>query len=167
MITVTGGKLTTYRKMAQDAVDTALLAIGRRSRCKTKSLSLVGATTSSAKTSDAQDQHLLSRFGSESKVIKNLIADDKNLGEQLIPGLPYLRAEAVFAVTHELATTLDDILSRRTRCRIINRRATVAGARNVAELVAPLLGWSEQEINNEVLAFVDSCAQEDEAAISN
>jgi glycerol-3-phosphate dehydrogenase len=167
MITVTGGKLTTYRKMAQDAVDTALLAIGRRSRCKTKSLSLVGATTSSAKTSDAQDQHLLSRFGSESKIIKNLIADDKNLGEQLIPGLPYLRAEAVFAVTHELATTLDDILSRRTRCRIINRRATVAGARNVAELVAPLLGWSEQEINNEVLAFVDSCAQEDEAAISN
>ncbi len=167
MITVTGGKLTTYRKMAQDAVDAALLTLNKRSRCKTKNLSLVGAKSKTAKTNDAQDQHLFSRFGSESEIIKNLIADDKNLGEQLIPGLPYLRAEAVFAVTHELATTLDDILSRRTRSRIINRRATVASARNVAELVAPLLGWSEQEINNEVLAFVDSCAQEDEAAISN
>ena len=153
--------------MAQDAVDAALLTLNKRSRCKTKNLSLVGAKSKTAKTNDAQDQHLFSRFGSESEIIKNLIADDKNLGEQLIPGLPYLRAEAVFAVTHELATTLDDILSRRTRSRIINRRATVASARNVAELVAPLLGWSEQEINNEVLAFVDSCAQEDEAAISN
>ena len=153
--------------MAQDAVDAALLTLNKRSRCKTKNLSLVGAKLKTAKTNDAQDQHLFSRFGSESEIIKNLIADDKNLGEQLIPGLPYLRAEAVFAVTHELATTLDDILSRRTRSRIINRRATVASARNVAELVAPLLGWSEQEINNEVLAFVDSCAQEDEAAISN
>ena len=77
-----------------------------------------------------------------------------------------LRAEAIFAVTHEMANTLDDILSRRTRSRIINRRATVANARDVAKLVAPLLGWSEQEINNEVLAFANSCSLEDEASVT-
>jgi glycerol-3-phosphate dehydrogenase len=95
-----------------------------------------------------------------------LIKRDASLGEQLIPGLPYLRAEAIFAVTHEMANTLDDILSRRTRSRIINRRATVANARDVAKLVAPLLGWSEQEIANQVLAFANSCSLEDEASVT-
>lgn len=166
MITVTGGKLTTYRQMAEDAVDQALLSLGEKARCKTKGLSFVGASTSDVKKDSAIDQHLFSRFGSEAKAIRDLIKNDTSLGEQLIPGLPYLRAEAVFAVTHEMATTLDDILSRRTRSRIINRRATVANARNVAELVAPLLNWSDQEINNQVLAFANSCSLEDEASVT-
>ena len=144
MITVTGGKLTTYRKIAEDAVDQALLSLDKKARCKTKGLPLIGASSKNVKNSDARDQHLFSRFGSESQIIRDLIKQDESLKEQLIPGLPYLRAEAVFAVTHEMAITLDDILSRRTRSSIINRRATVANARNVAELIAPFLGWSEQ-----------------------
>jgi glycerol-3-phosphate dehydrogenase len=164
MITVTGGKLTTYRKMAEDAVDLAVLSLNKKARCKTKGLSFIGASFKSIRNSDARDQHLFLRFGSEALIVTDLIKQDASLGEQLIPGLPYLRAEAVFAVTHEMAKTLDDILSRRTRSRIINRRATVANARNVAELVAPLLGWSGQEINNQVLAFANSCALEDEAS---
>ena len=166
MITVTGGKLTTYRKMAEDAVDQAVVSLGKKARCKTKGLSLIGASSKSVKNSDARDQHLFSRFGGESQIIRDLIKQDESLNEQLIPGLPYLRAEAIFAVTHEMAITLDDILSRRTRSRIINRRATVANARNVAELVAPFLGWSEQEINNQVLAFANSCSLEDEASVT-
>ena len=166
MITVTGGKLTTYRKMAEDAVDQALLSLDKKARCKTKGLPLIGASSKNVKNSDARDQHLFSRFGSESQTIRDLIKQDESLKEQLIPGLPYLRAEAVFAVTHEMAITLDDILSRRTRSRIINRRATVANARNVAELIAPFLGWSEQEINNQVLAFANSCSLEDEASVT-
>ena len=166
MITVTGGKLTTYRKMAEDAVDQALLSLDKKARCKTKGLPLIGASSKNVKNSDARDQHLFSRFGSESQLIRDLIKQDESLKEQLIPGLPYLRAEAVFAVTHEMAITLDDILSRRTLSRIINRRATVANARNVAELIAPFLGWSEQEINNQVLAFANSCSLEDEASVT-
>ena len=166
MITVTGGKLTTYRKMAEDAVDQALLSLDKKARCKTKGLPLIGASSKNVKNSDARDQHLFSRFGSESQIIRDLTKQDESLKEQLIPGLPYLRAEAVFAVTHEMAITLDDILSRRTRSRIINRRATVANARNVAELIAPFLGWSEQEINNQVLAFANSCSLEDEASVT-
>ena len=166
MITVTGGKLTTYRKMAEDAVDQALSSLGKKARCRTKGLPFIGASSKSVKNKDAREQHLFSRFGSEAKIVTDLIKQDASLSEQLIPGLPYLRAEAIFAVTHEMANTLDDILSRRTRSRIINRRATVANARDVAELVAPLLGWSEQEIANQVLAFANSCSLEDEASVT-
>lgn len=165
MITVTGGKLTTYRKMAQDAVDAALLSLKISSRCRTKSLQFVGAInlTDEKKTSPT-DQHLFSRFGSEIEVIHEFISRDASLGEPLIPGLPYLRAEAVFAVTHEMARTLDDILTRRTRCRLLNRRASVAGARQVATLIAPLLNWSAQDIERQITQFVESCAREDTAA---
>jgi glycerol-3-phosphate dehydrogenase len=166
MITVTGGKLTTYRKMAEDAVDQAILSLDKKARCRTKGLSFIGASSKSVKNKDAREQHLFSRFGTETPIITDLIKQDASLGEQLIPGLPYLRAEAIFAVTHEMANTLDDILSRRTRSRIINRRATVANARDVAKLVAPLLGWSDQEIANQVLAFANSCSLEDEASVT-
>jgi len=165
VITIAGGKLTTYRKMAQDTVDKVLETLNQTARCKTKNLKVIGAESSARKTSDRQTLHLSSRFGSEAKNIVAMIEQDPRLGEPLVAGLPYLRAEAVFAVQYEMARTLDDILSRRTRARIINRRASVDSARGVAELVAPLLGWSDQEINNQVLHFCNSCADEDHAAL--
>ena len=164
VITIAGGKLTTYRKMAQDTVDEAIRLLGRSANCKTKRLKLIGSQTTS-RDNDAVSLHLFSRFGSETDQIKELIKNDSKLGEQLVPGLPYLRAEAIFAVQHEMAQTLDDILSRRTRARIINRKASVASARPVAELIAPYLSWGEQEVNNQVLEFCDSCAAEDQAAL--
>lgn len=166
VITVAGGKLTTYRKMAEDTIDQALKVLGKTAKCKTKRLKLTGATSHMPTNSDAKNQHLASRFGSETTMLQEIIANDAALGEQLVPGLPYLKAEAIFAAQHEMAMTLDDILSRRTRARIINRRASVASARNVAELVAPFLNWSEQEVNNQVLAYCESCAQEDHAALA-
>jgi glycerol-3-phosphate dehydrogenase len=165
VITIAGGKLTTYRKMAQDTVDEVLAALDRSGRCKTKDLKVIGAKTNAAKGSDKQAMHLFARFGSETEIIVSMIKQDPSLGEPLVAGLPYLRAEAVFAVQHEMARTLDDILSRRTRARIINRRASVDSARSVAELIAPLLGWSDQEVNNQVLHYCNSCADEDHAAL--
>lgn len=164
VITIAGGKLTTYRKMAQDTVDEAIKLLGKSANCKTKRLKLIGSQTTS-RDNDAVSQHLFSRFGSETGRIKDLISNDAKLGEQLVPGLPYLRAEAIFAVQHEMAQTLDDILSRRTRARIINRKASVASARPVAELIAPYLNWGEQDVNNQVLAYCESCAAEDQAAL--
>ena len=166
VITIAGGKLTTYRKMAQDTIDEALTQIQKSAKCKTKNLKLIGATTSTPKTNAKSAMHLAARFGTEASLIHEMIAENPSLGEQLIAGLPYLKAEAVFAVKYEMARTLDDILSRRTRARIINRRASVASARAVAELIAPLLNWGEQEINNQVLAYCDSCADEDRAALA-
>lgn len=166
VITIAGGKLTTYRKMAQDTIDEALAQLQKSAKCKTKNLKLIGATTATPKTNSKSAMHLAARFGTEAKLINEMIAENPILGEQLIAGLPYLKAEAVFAVKYEMARTLDDILSRRTRARIINRRASVASARAVAELIAPLLNWGEQEVNNQVLAYCDSCADEDRAALA-
>ena len=167
VITIAGGKLTTYRKMAQDTVDEVLQRLEKSARCQTKNLKMIGAENSPTKLNDKNAMHLRDRFGSESKILAEMIEHDPSLGKPLIAGLPYLRAEAIFAVQFEMARTLDDVLSRRTRARIINRRASVASARMVAELIAPNLGWTEQEINNQVLAYCDSCADEDRAALES
>jgi glycerol-3-phosphate dehydrogenase len=67
----------------------------------------------------------------------------------LVPGLPYLRAEAIYAARHEMATTLDDVLSRRTRARLLARDASRAVAGDVARLLAPELGWDEARVARE------------------
>jgi len=163
MISITGGKLTTYRKMAQDTVDAALAQLGRKARCRTKRLAVIGSRGFSSKGLSATESHLAHRFGSETASINEIIAARSDLAEPLINGLPYLKAEAIFAVRNEMATTLDDVLSRRTRALLINRRATLNQARGVAELIAPDLGWSAQEIDNQVANFVDICAREEAA----
>lgn len=165
LISITGGKLTTYRKMAQDTVDAVLTQLGRNARCRTKRMSVIGSDNFSTRVLDAASSHLAHRFGSEAMAITNLIADDSTLSEPLITGLPYLKAEAIFAVRHEMATTLDDILSRRTRALLINRRATLSQSRSVADLIAPELGWSDLEVSNQVAIFADICAREEAAGI--
>jgi glycerol-3-phosphate dehydrogenase len=111
------------------------------------------------------EAHLESRHGTDARAIRDLIAARPDLGDSLVPGLPYVRAEAIHAVTHELATTLDDILSRRTRCLLFDRDATLAAARSVAELVAPAAGWDRARIDAEVATFTEICAHESTAAL--
>jgi glycerol-3-phosphate dehydrogenase len=77
-----------------------------------------------------------------------------------VPGLPYLRAEARYAVDQEMARTLDDVLSRRTRARLLARDASAAAAADVAELVAVELGWSRAERDAQVAAYRASVAAE-------
>ncbi|MBM3806032.1 MAG: glycerol-3-phosphate dehydrogenase/oxidase [Actinobacteria bacterium] len=169
VISIAGGKLTTYRKMAEDTVDLATQRLGSSARCKTKRHQLIGAggnNSSRAPESTRSASHLRSRFGNETERIEALIEADPSLAQPLIAGLPYLRAEAIFAVQNEMALTLDDVLSRRTRARIINRRASVAAAQQVAEVMAAHLGWDRAEIERQVREFCESCAAEDQAALS-
>ena len=163
VVTVTGGKLTTYREMAQDAVDAVNEVLGSKARCRTKTLSLHGAKGKRSK-STATDKHLDGRYGSDAAVIKQLITAEPSLGEELVAGLPYLRAEAIFAVTHEMAVSLDDVLTRRTRARLLHRRACVAAAQATASLMAPLLGWTDAQRSANIAEFLDECAREDAAA---
>jgi glycerol-3-phosphate dehydrogenase len=79
--------------------------------------------------------------------------------------LPYLRAEAVHAARHEMATTLDDVLSRRTRARLLDRAATLRDAPAVATLLAAELGWDEAEQARQVDAYRRSCADEAAAGL--
>ena len=160
VVSIAGGKLTTYRKMAEHTVDEVLKQVGKKTACKTKRLRFVGATAKSSKKLDREALHLYQRFGSEAQTIQQLIAGDASLAEPLIVGLPYLRAEAIFAVRFEMARTLDDILSRRTRARIINRPASLASARAVATLMATELQWDDAEVERQVANYVDSCAKE-------
>ncbi len=161
MVTITGGKLTTYRKMAEHTVDAVLASLKMSAkRCATKRLTLHGATSRN------RHDHLVSRFGTQAPAIRELIEADASLGAPLIVGLPYLRAEAVYCARNEMVVTLEDVLSRRVRGLLYDRHATAAAARDVAQLIAPDLGWDETRIDDEVKRFADVCARENEAAVS-
>ena len=165
MVSITGGKLTTYRKMAEHAVDAACKQLGNSARCRTKRLAFIGTDGFRQSMLSGNDAGLAERFGAEFTQINELVAQNPHLSEPLVSGLPYIKAEAIFAVRNEMARTLDDVLSRRTRARIINRPAALASARSVAELIAPELQWSLAEITQQVTDFVDSCAREQDAAM--
>ena len=160
VISVTGGKLTTYREMAEDTVDEVLTRLDRSARCRTRALPLRGAVGFREPASGSADAHLAGRYGTDIDEIRALIATDPSLGEPLVEGLPYLRAEAVHAVRHEMARSLDDVLSRRTRARLFDRDATVAAAPAVAALIGPEFGWTDDETNAQVAAYLASCEHE-------
>jgi len=183
LVTVTGGKLTTYRRMAADAVDAAQSVLrssgggsaggsragsgrGRR-RSPTKRLRLHGAVDPAAFISTLAGtigqeaaEHLASRHGTDAWQVVALMTERPDLSQPLVAGLPYLAAEAVWAVRAEMARTLEDILSRRTRALILDREATAAAAPAVAALVAPELGWSESETAAETARFLALVDQE-------
>ncbi len=143
VVTVNGGKLTTYRRMAADAINDACDQLEIKTKSVTKRLQLNGAV---GWDTTGQGEHLQSRFGSNANAIAALIANDPTLSEPLIPGLPYLKAEAIYAVRDEMAYTLDDVLSRRTRARLLARDASAAGADEIAALIGTELGWSAEHI---------------------
>jgi glycerol-3-phosphate dehydrogenase len=164
LITVTGGKLTTYREMAEDTVDEVLRALGRSARCRTRRLRLVGADGFDRITTDRPEHHLAARYGTEAAAVRALVAADPSLDGPLVPGLRYARAEAVFAVRHEMATTLVDVLTRRTRAHLQDRAACLAAAPDVVRLLAPELGWNDDESVAQVDAYRALCAAEELAA---
>jgi glycerol-3-phosphate dehydrogenase len=100
-----------------------------------------GFTAAPSTNEPSHHEHLGLRYGTLADELRLLIADDATLGETLVPGLPYLRAEAVYAVRAEMARTLDDVLARRTRARLLARDASAAVADEVAALIGPDLGW--------------------------
>ncbi len=162
VVTVTGGKLTTYRKMAEDAVNAvvSVLGVGPR-RCETERLRLRGASpppTPPAPLPAALrplHAHLEARYGTETPAVLNLVAEDADLEAPAVPGLPYRRAEVVYAVRHEMAQTLDDVLSRRTRASLQRAEACARAASTVAALMAPELGWTERQTRAEVARFTE------------
>jgi glycerol-3-phosphate dehydrogenase len=152
VITVTGGKLTTYRRMAADTVDEALKRLGTHPKrsSQTKRIRLRGAAGW-----DASDLpvELAARYGSDARDVLALASADASLAEPLVPGLVYTRAEAMYAVRHEMARTVDDVLARRTRARLLARDASADASAAVAALMAGELGWSDAERDREAAAY--------------
>ena len=164
LVSITGGKLTTYREMAHDTIDAVVVRLGVKARCRTRNLPLLGAKGFRAQPAGSAAAHLDGRYGALAGEVQRLVATDAHLGRPLVPGLPYLRAEAVYAVRAEMAITLDDVLTRRTRARLLDRAATVAAAPAVAALLAPELGWDAAETQRQITHFMALSAAEDAAA---
>jgi glycerol-3-phosphate dehydrogenase len=176
LVTVTGGKLTAYREMAEDTVDALKghLNGSRVKRSRTKKLPISGAVgTAKLRVPGAPERlgishtlctHLVDRYGGHAATIAKMVRADATLGEPLIPDLDYIRAEALYAARFEMVATLADLLERRTRALMLDREATVAAAPAVAALIGPELGWDDAEQRRQVDAFVSYAAREADAA---
>jgi glycerol-3-phosphate dehydrogenase len=165
VVTVTGGKLTTYRKMAQDTVDAVVTQLGespRRRHCITKSLPLMDATRRTRDPVTLAQPHarLLRRYGTAAADVLALAEGRPDLLEPIVDGLPYIGAEVVYAAREEMACTLDDVLARRTRAVIQRAQATMEVATAVANLIAADMEWSETEVHEQAAQFIDACQKE-------
>ena len=145
LITITGGKWTTYRRMAEDVVDKAIRTASLADRtCKTKTLNLHGFRESVEWT----DPFFV--YGSDTTAVKALVKENPAWKETLDPRLPYIGAEVIWATRHEMARTIEDVLARRTRALFLDARAAIAMAPAVAHLMAKELikdaGWEKEQV---------------------
>jgi glycerol-3-phosphate dehydrogenase len=134
LLTITGGKWTTYRHMAEDCVDHAItLGRLRDAECTTKTLRIHGSMGATSEGEDGESS--LDVYGTDAEEIRAL-AQDVELAKQLHPELPYIAAEVVWAARMEMARSVEDVLARRMRALFLNARAATQMARPVAQLLA-------------------------------
>jgi glycerol-3-phosphate dehydrogenase len=163
LVVVAGGKYTTYRVMAADAVDEVARALdGRVPESCTERIPLLGADGFDAAWNSRQRtatrygvhvarvEHLLRRYGSLAPEVLELVEDDPDLGSAMPGADDYIAAEVVYACTHEGARHLDDVLTRRTRISIESWDRGVGAAPVAADLMAVVLGWSTEQRDKEV-----------------
>ena len=148
LITITGGKWTTYRHMAEDLIDRLIQRKRLPSKeCQTHDLVLHGAKTKSS------ILDFRSVYGSDQEQIQGLISANPDYNEPLHERLPYRKAEMIWAIRSEMARTLDDVLSRRTRCLFLDAEATKEIAPQVARWMADELGYDEEWIEKQINDF--------------
>jgi len=176
-VSIAGGKYTTYRIMSRDVIDLAINELRKlSSESVTEKLPLIGADGYFALVQqiepiadesglDSQTvTHLLNRYGSLISEILDLIKADPSLAKKLDADLPYLKAEIYYAVSHEGARTVDDVISRRTRIAFEAHNQGLDLADAIAEIIAPVLGWSTKERKASVAAY-ESLVERELAAL--
>lgn len=157
-VSIAGGKYTTYRVMSEDVIDLAGKELHKEIReSTTDRLPIVGADgynalvaqvamiATEAKLPESTVTHLLNRYGSLISEILGLISRDKSLAKPLATELPYLRAEIHYAVSHEGARSIEDVVARRTRISIEAHENGSALLEAIADIIAPLLDWNRKE----------------------
>lgn len=154
LITITGGKWTTYRRMAQDTIN-KVIALGKlpRKKCRTKNLRIHGSDAS------ADDTDHLYVYGTDQKAIEKLIEESPELGERLHPRLEFFKAEVVWAVKNEMARTVEDVLARRVRILFLDARAAQDVAPQVAEILAEYLDKDEEWKHSQIEEFTQLANQ--------
>jgi len=177
-VSIAGGKYTTYRVMAKDAVDLAVLDLRRLvNESVTDKLPLIGADgyfalvqqtskiSEKYSISEATVTHLLDRYGSLIEEILEIIDADSSMAQRLIPELPYIKAEILHAVTHEGALSVEDVLLRRTRISFEAFDGGVDVASDVAKIIGAQLGWGAKERSASVVSFTELMEKEEEALV--
>jgi glycerol-3-phosphate dehydrogenase len=162
LITITGGKLTTWRRMAEGTVDLLVRRDGRRAPCRTDEITL-GELQAPHRLPHVEDvpelayPHLAERYGPDAFQVLAIAGSDVRLARPILLGHPDLVAEAVFAARHEQARSVGDVLLRRTRLGVLAARdlcgPSASAAGQVAEAMAPELGWDGRRTLNQVAAW--------------
>ncbi|MER7316376.1 MULTISPECIES: glycerol-3-phosphate dehydrogenase/oxidase [Streptomyces] len=163
MVTVTGGKLTTSRHMGELVIDKVMTVLGRKASSRTAKLPLLGGAGYDAEAVAASGglaAHLGERYGTEARFVGDLIQEDPSLAEPVVAGLPYTRAEVVYAVRAELARSVDDVLSRRLRARLFARDASADAAEAVGAVLGRELNLPDAEVERSVSAYLASVRHE-------
>jgi len=152
LVTILGGKWTTYRKMAEDTLTDAIQVGGLVPRpCVTEELRLHGWMDRNDP--DLPAEAALRVYGSDAISVQALAREQPSLDEHLHPALPYRRVDVVWAVRHEMARSVEDVLARRTRSLLLDARASIEIAPQVAELMARELGRDEAWVKDEVETY--------------
>lgn len=147
LVHVTGGKWTTYRSMAEHAVNKAIQYAGLQwKHCKTKNLQVHGW----AETNDGTH---LSVYGSDAAAIKKIISDDISLSEKIHSQYPYSKAELIWMIREEMAITVEDILARRIRLLFLDAKAAMEAAETVALIMAAEMKKDQQWIDKQISVF--------------
>ncbi|HTN76121.1 MAG TPA: FAD-dependent oxidoreductase [Pirellulaceae bacterium] len=153
IITITGGKWTTYRHMAEDVVDQAIAQAKLPEKaCVTETLRIHGYDE------NASAHGVLAMYGTDASGILQLLSENPALAKPLSPALPYLEAEVIWAARHEMARSVEDVLARRTRALFLNARAASVAAPRVAALLAVELQQNSAWEQSQVTEFRDLAA---------
>jgi glycerol-3-phosphate dehydrogenase len=172
MLTITGGKLTTYRRMAKDVVDRIVEKDDRKARCRTDEIPLSGtrplpallsetrATAQGLGLTEGVADSLVRQCGETAAHVLSLVEADRSLGELLSPWSPHIAAEVVHAARSEGAATLDDVFSRRMRLSLRSKDAALPAGPRAASLLAAELGRDEAWAHEQVTAYADAVRQE-------
>jgi len=153
LVTITGGKWTTYRHMGEDCINHVAEVAGLQPRpSKTAELSIHG--NSSAPETFNPPEHL-AVYGTDRKAVEQLAGGDPNKADKLHPRIPYLTAEVYWAVEHEMARTVEDVLSRRTRALLLDAKAAIEVAPRVATILADKLKRDKKWVADQISAFTE------------
>lgn len=167
MLTITGGKLTTWRRMAKQTVDRLVEREGREAPCHTAEIPLgMEARPEDLAAPEEIGEEMLSqlafRYGHAARAVLDLVREDPGLGAPIVPGRPDLLAEVRIAARHEQARTVADVLLRRTRLGILAapQLREASAVRPVAEQLGAELGWSRRQVKREAEAWLEAAAAE-------
>jgi len=150
LVTITGGKWTTYRKMAEDTVNKAMMIAGlEHKKCVTENMPIHGYV----KQVDYNDHMYV--YGSDRIKLMGLINKNPELGEKLHENLPFFKVEVLWAVRHEMARTVEDVLARRVRALFLDARASIAMAPEVARIMAKELNLDKQWIDLQIEEYTE------------